>query len=81
MNDKYKLFNNPFGTFDVDLESLYGKPMTYKQFIGRYNFNNPSIEDYWERKADIAAKEALEKYSKKEYEKEFGDFKIKLCYL
>ena len=79
MEDKYRQFTNYFGTFDADLESLYGKPMTSKQFIKKYNFNNPSIEDYWEKEAEKAIKEAVEKL--KTEESVFGDFKIKLCYL
>lgn len=70
---------NYFGTFYSNLESLYGKPMTSKQFIKKYNFNNPSIEDYWEKEAEKTIKEAIGNL--KNEESIFGDFKIKQCYL
>lgn len=63
------------------LEPTYCAPMTNKQFIGMYNFNNPKVEDYWESEAKSYTHELESKLEMSEFQKTYGDSKIKICYL
>lgn len=63
------------------LEFTYCAPMTSKQFIGMYNFNNPKIEDYWESEAIFYTHGLESKLEMSEFQKTYGDSKIKIYYL
>lgn len=77
MEDRYRPYETWNGTF-VDPLLMYSEPMTNHQFIQRYNFNNPKVEEDWNQFTKSMINEKEEVYNSS---RTFGDYKIKICYL
>lgn len=77
MEDRYESYVSWGGIFDDPL-LMYSEPMTNHQFIQKYNFNNPKVEEDWNKFTKSIINEKEEVYNSS---RTFGDFKIKICYL
>lgn len=65
------------------MEDFYGRPLTSKQFIQLFNFNNPSIEDAWDDAVSEFVEDRIETPKRDRYvsPSAIGEHKIKVCYL
>lgn len=85
MEDKYQKFHYIDEDYFYDglINELYHKPMTPRNFIEQYNFNNPKVEDDWECELLSTCDNLYYEYLDKECDgfKVYGDYNIKICYL